>query len=468
MTWSTPPRKGRSTAGASGDDLEEAWLVAQAAKKSQARAAVWGVSVSIGLRGQLNSFVLLVLLLFVVLAVSVTTEIGNGAKPQAPTTVPPADDTGAGDDAGRGDQVGECDMSSGRWVYDDVAYPLYKESACKFMSDQASCEKFGRTDLKYQHWRWQPYGCNLPRFNAAKLLGKLRDKRLAFVGDSLNRNQWVSMICLIDTATPTLHKSMSRNGSLVSFKIHEYNASVEFYWSPLLVESNADHPVHHRIADRIVRAGSISKHARRWADADLLVFNSYLWWRLPSMKVLWGSFEAAAEGAHGAVYEVTDSLRAFELAIYTWAEWLELHVDRSRTRLFFMSTSPTHLRSDEWEAASSVGTRNHRCYNETEPIAGEGHRGRDTEPAFARAVEAQVRRLGARGVAVRVLNVTQLSEHRKDAHPSVHRRQWDPPTEAQVRARARDPGSDADCIHWCLPGVPDVWNQILYAHIVSS
>lgn len=57
------------------------------------------------------------------------------------------------------------------------------------------------------------------RFDAFKLLRKLHNKRLAFVGDSLNRNQWVSMVCLIDTATPTLHKYMSGNGSLVSFKI---------------------------------------------------------------------------------------------------------------------------------------------------------------------------------------------------------------------------------------------------------
>ena len=59
------------------------------------------------------------------------------------------------------------------------------------------------------------------RFDAERLLLKLRDKRLAFVGDSLNRNQWVSMVCLIDTATPTLRKSMAGgNTSLVSFKIH--------------------------------------------------------------------------------------------------------------------------------------------------------------------------------------------------------------------------------------------------------
>lgn len=300
-----------------------------------------------------------------------------------------------------------------------------------------------------------------------KLLRRLRNKRLAFVGDSLNRNQWISMVCLIDTATPMLHKSMtgSNNSSLVSFKIHEYNASVDFYWSPLLVESNSDHPVHHRIADRIVRAGSISKHARRWADADVLVFNSYLWWRRPTMKVLRGPFEAAADGAHRAAYEVTDSLRAFELAIKTWSEWLELRVDRARTQLFFTSISPTHLYSDEWDGG---GADNHRCYNETEPILAEGHRGRDTDPAFARAVEAEVARLGARGVAVRVLDVTQLSEHRKDAHPSVHRRQWNPPTAEELEARARDPSSVADCIHWCLPGVPDVWNQMLYAHMMSS
>jgi hypothetical protein len=30
-----------------------------------------------------------------------------------------------------------------------------------------------------------------------------------------------------------------------------------------------------------------------------------------------------------------------------------------------------------------------------------------------------------------------------------------------------DPGTYADCIHWCLPGVPDIWNSILYTRIMS-
>uniref|UniRef100_A0A0E0MBK9 Trichome birefringence-like C-terminal domain-containing protein n=1 Tax=Oryza punctata TaxID=4537 RepID=A0A0E0MBK9_ORYPU len=31
-----------------------------------------------------------------------------------------------------------------------------------------------------------------------------------------------------------------------------------------------------------------------------------------------------------------------------------------------------------------------------------------------------------------------------------------------------EPPKYADCIHWCLPGVPDVWNQILYTRILSK
>lgn len=68
--------------------------------------------------------------------------------------------------------------------------------------------------------------------------------------------------------------------------IQEYNATIEFYWSPLLVESNSDDPVYHRVDDRTVRVQGIEKHARHWTDADILVFNTYLWWRRAQMTVL--------------------------------------------------------------------------------------------------------------------------------------------------------------------------------------
>ncbi|CAL5420386.1 unnamed protein product [Camellia sinensis] len=347
----------------------------------------------------------------------------------------------------------DCDLFSGKWVFDDKSYPLYTEKNCSFMLDDFACEKFGRKDLKYQQWRWQPHDCDLPRFNATALLEKLRGKRLVFVGDSLNRNQWVSLVCLVESSIPAPLKSRDRlfNGSLFTFKAIEYNASIDFYWAPFLVESNCDDPFHHRVQYRIVRIQAIEKHARHWTDADILVFDSYIWWLEDTIKVLWES----SENGNGTLEQV-EMVRRYEMGLKTWADWLENHVNHTTTKLFFVSMSPSHLRGEEWGMEA-----NQNCYNETEPIFKEGYWGSLSKPKMMQAMEATIDKLKMRGVKVDILNITQLSEYRKDAHPSIYRRQWVPLTEEQFSK----PPSFSDCGHWCLPGVPDVWNELLYAYL---
>ncbi|KAL7255578.1 hypothetical protein ACSBR1_009671 [Camellia fascicularis] len=349
---------------------------------------------------------------------------------------------------GTGDSLQGCNLFSGKWVYDDKSFPLYKELECSFIDDGMACERFGRKDFNYQHWRWQPHDCDLPRFNAIAMLEELRGKKLVFVGDSLNRNQWASMVCLVQSPIPPSLKSMNINGSLITFKAIEYNASIDFYWAPLLVESNSDDLINHRIPDRIVRVQAIEKHARYWTDADILVFNSYIWWRRPKLKVLWGSF-----GSSDGIYKEVEMLRSYELALRTWSDWLDIHINRTKTKLFFTSMSPTHERAEEWGMPP-----NQKCNNETEPIS-KGHWGIDSDPRMMRVVEATIDELKARGLKVQMLNITQLSEYRKDAHPSMYRKIWGSKEEQS------NPIRDADCLHWCLPGVPDVWNLLLYAYI---
>uniref|UniRef100_A0A3Q7IVN6 Trichome birefringence-like C-terminal domain-containing protein n=2 Tax=Solanum lycopersicum TaxID=4081 RepID=A0A3Q7IVN6_SOLLC len=265
------------------------------------------------------------------------------------------------------------------------------------------------------------------------------------------------MVCLIDTAIhDSSLKSMNYryNTSLIIFKVKDYNATIEFYWEPLLVESNSDDPVHHRLPERIVRANSIEKHGSRWTNADFIVFNTYLWWRRPHIKVLWGSFEKS-----DGIYKEVKMLRSYEMALKAWADWLEIHVNRTKTQLFFMSMSPVHERAEEWGKA-----KGENCYSEKELIEEEGYQGNGSDPKMMKIVESTMDELKHRGLNVHLLNITQLSEYRKEGHPSIYRKQWDSLTEQQIA----NPSSYADCIHWCLPGVPDVWNELLYAYIFNN
>ncbi|MCD7454741.1 hypothetical protein HAX54_025845 [Datura stramonium] len=341
------------------------------------------------------------------------------------------------------------------------------------MPDDFACHKFGRKDSKYHYWRWQPYDCDLPRFNGKALLEKLKGKRVLFVGDSLNKNQWASMVCLIESSGIPSLKPVIYKGNLIIFEvkfaffivyrvpatfyrigfsceaevfhfpnmIKEYNATIDFYWSPLLVESNCDDPVNQRIRDRIIRIEAIEKHSRHWNDADILIFDSFTWWHEHQMTLLWGSFNSS-----DAIYKkVGMKLRRYEMALRTWSDWLEVQIDRNRTTLFFMSLSPSHKNGTDWGMGNDQ-----TCYDEAEPISRKQYWGSQTDRKMMEIAEDTVNGLKRKGLDIQYLNITQLSDYRK-GHPSIYKRNWVAPTKEQLLT----PRSNDDCVHWCLPGVPD-------------
>jgi hypothetical protein len=106
----------------------------------------------------------------------------------------------------------------------------------------------------------------------------MRGKRLMFVGDSLNRNQWESLVCLVQSILSKGRKKIVKRGSFNTFYAKEYRATLEFYWAPFLVESNSDNPNFHSIKERIISPERIEAHAKHWKDADYLIFNTYIWW----------------------------------------------------------------------------------------------------------------------------------------------------------------------------------------------
>ncbi|KAK9168037.1 hypothetical protein Syun_000177 [Stephania yunnanensis] len=343
----------------------------------------------------------------------------------------------------------ECDVFSGKWVRDESTRPSYEEWECPYIQPQLTCQEHGRPERLYQSWRWQPHACSLPRFNATFMLEKLRGKRMLFVGDSLNRGQYVSLVCLLHRLIPKHAKSMETFGSLTIFRAQEYNATIEFYWAPFLLESNSDDAVIHRVTDRIVRKGSINKHGKHWEGADIIVFNTYLWWISgDTMKILHGSFDDKKK-----VIAELKSADAYRLAMKSLVKWVENNMDPKKTRVFFTSMSPTHSRSIEWG-----GDPEGNCYNQTTPIEDPNYWGEGSRKSVMKVI-GEV--FSKSKVPITFLNITQLSEYRKDAHTSIYKKQWNPLTPEQIA----NPVSYADCTHWCLPGLQDTWNELLYAKL---
>ncbi|KAJ3676081.1 hypothetical protein LUZ60_003493 [Juncus effusus] len=178
------------------------------------------------------------------------------------------------------------------------------------------------------------------------------------------------MVCILQSVIAPYARSFSINGSSSTFTAMEYNATVEFYWAPFLLESNSD--------DAIV--------------IDFLIESE-------------GSFDD--EEKHVLELSTED---AYSLAIASVLAWVKEYMDLSKTRVFFT------------------------CL------------------------------LLMKKISVTFLNITQLSSYRKDAHTSIYKKQWSLLTPEQLA----NPVSYADCVHWCLPGLQETWNELLFVKLFYS
>lgn len=178
----------------------------------------------------------------------------------------------------------ECDFFDGMWIPDE-SYPLYNASECPFAEQGFNCLANGRKDKGYLKWRWKPKNCEIPRFNVQAILEKLRGKRVVFVGDSLSRTQWESMICLLVTGVDDKKSVYEVNGNKISKQIRHlgvrfssFNFTVEFYRSVFLVQPA---PVPKRAPKRVkstLKLDMLDYISREWIDSDILIFNSGHWW----------------------------------------------------------------------------------------------------------------------------------------------------------------------------------------------
>ncbi|URE19319.1 hypothetical protein MUK42_36705, partial [Musa troglodytarum] len=199
---------------------------------------------------------------------------------------------------------------------------------------------------------------------------------------------------------------------------------------------------------RVLRLDSIQSGAA-WLGVDVLVFNTWHWWSHKGKKQPW---DYVRDGDQ--VRKDMDRLVAFNKGLTTWAKWVDSNINPAATKVFFQGISPTHYKLSYTDSTSDLtafflrsgnsgaewGDKNAKnCYRQTQPVNGSTYPG---GPVPAQGVVTSV--LGAMSKPVHLLDITLLSQLRRDAHPSAY--------------SGDHPGMD--CSHWCLAGLPDTWNQI--------
>lgn len=178
----------------------------------------------------------------------------------------------------------ECDVFDGNWVVDDN-YPVYNASECPFLEKGFNCLGNGRGNDEYLKWRWKPKHCNVLRFEVRDVLERLRGKRIVFVGDSMSRTQWESLICMLMTGLEDKRSVYEVNGNNITKRIRflgvrftSFNFTIEFYRSVFLVQPGKLRWHAPKRVKSTLKLDVLDVINHEWSSADYLIFNTGQWW----------------------------------------------------------------------------------------------------------------------------------------------------------------------------------------------
>ncbi|OAY80283.1 Protein trichome birefringence-like 12 [Ananas comosus] len=351
----------------------------------------------------------------------------------------------------------DADLAAGRWSTAPLRRPLY-DATCPFHRNAWNCLRNGRDRMdSIASWAWFPDRCGgaaVPRADPRGFLAAARGRRIGFVGDSLNENFMVALLCALRSADAGARK-WKRKRAWRGGYFPKFDVTVAYHRAVLLANYTRQ-PMEHSTLPaedgiRGIYKVDVDVAADDWVNItkfyDVLIFNTGHWWgpdKFPKETPLVFYREGKPIDPPLGIFD------GLKVVLESMASYIDQEVPKQTLKLW-RTQSPRHFYGGEWDHNGSCLFDEPLKDNELDSWFDPRNRGVNKE---AREVNSLIRS-ALIGTDIQLFNLTYLSEFRADAHPAI----WLGKKDAVAIW-------GQDCMHWCLPGLPDTWVDILVARIM--
>ncbi|KAM3342690.1 protein trichome birefringence-like 19 [Capsicum galapagoense] len=333
-----------------------------------------------------------------------------------------------------------CDLFLGEWVPNPDG-PYYTNMTCFTIQEHQNCMKYGRPDRDFLKWKWKPDTCELPLFDAHQFLQLVRGKSLAFVGDSVARNHMQSLICLLSKVVYAVDVSDTTDQETRHWEYRDYNFNMSIFWAPYLVKANKTEPNNTYQPFNLYLDEPDESWTTKIQDFDYVIISAGHWFFRPSMFYLNHTLVGCLFCSQPNVSQLT-SFFSYQKAFQTAFRIIN-SLENYKGITFLRTFAPSHFEDGVWDKGGD-------CVR-TIPFKRNENVLDDYNLEFYKIQLQELTIAQKEGKnKFRLFDATQSMLLRPDGHPSKYGH-WPKPNVTLSN----------DCVHWCLPGPIDVWNDFL-------
>lgn len=235
------------------------------------------------------------------------------------------------------------------------------------------------------------------------------------------------------------------------FKSHQFTLSV--IWSPFLTEAKIfeDNDGHASGAVRLHLDEPDSEWVNEFDNFDYIEIAAGKWF----LKTAVYYENNTIVGCHNCKKQNISELGfdyAYRRALQTTLDYITKSDHKVYT--LFRTTTPDHFENGEWNTGGFC--------NRTVPFKEGEIEMRDIDMIMRDVELEEFKKVSRYGSSLKLFDTSQLALLRPDGHPGPYRA-FHPFDGKDVSIKVQN-----DCLHWCLPGPIDSWNDLLMNILVKG